>query len=72
MWGKERLELALGVQGGGGQHSGVDPHCDLMNNACRVRDAVGRLEDRRSGGHRRRQEVGHGCSRDQRTRRRVG
>lgn len=71
MWGKERLELALGVQSGGGQQSGVDAHCDLMHNACRVGDAVGGLKNG-AGGNRGSQEVGHGCSRDQRTRRRVG
>lgn len=70
MWGKEGLELALGVQGGGGQQPGVDAHCDLMHNACRVGDAVRGLEDG-AGGPRRGQEVGHRCSCDQRTRRRV-
>lgn len=46
MRGKEGLELALRVQGGRGQQSGVDAHCDLMNDACRVGDVVGGLEDR--------------------------
>ncbi len=42
-----------------------------MNDACRVGDAVGGLEDG-AGGYGGSQEVGHGCSSDQRTRRRVG
>lgn len=68
MRGKEGLELALGVQGGGGQQPGVDAHCDLMHDACRVGNAVGGLQDG-AGGYRGSQEVGHGCSRDQRARR---
>lgn len=68
---KQGLELALGVQSGGGQQPGVDAHCDLVHDTCRVGDAVGGLEDR-VGGSRRSQEVGHGCSRDQRTRRGIG
>lgn len=70
MLGEERLELALGVQGGGGQQSGVDAHSDLMHDACRVGDAVGGLHDG-AGGYRGRQQVGHGRSRDQRARRGV-
>lgn len=46
MRGKEGLELPLRVQGGRGQQPGVDAHCDLMYDACRVGDAVGRLKDR--------------------------
>lgn len=71
MRGKEGLELALGVQGGGGQQPGVDAHCDLMHDACWVGDAVGGLEDgaRTSRGS---QEVGHRCSCDQRTRWGIG
>lgn len=69
--GKEGLELALGVQGGGGQQPRVDAHCDLMHDACRVGDTVGGLEDR-AGGYRGSQEVGHGRSGDQRTRWGVG
>lgn len=64
MWGEEGLELALGVQGGGGQEPGVDPHRDLMHNASRVGDTVGGLKDG-TRGTRGGQEVGHGCSRDQ-------
>lgn len=71
MWGEEGLELALGVQGRGGQQAGVDAHCDLMHDACWVGDAVGGLEDR-ARGSRGGQEVGHGGSSNQRTRRRVG
>lgn len=71
MWGKEGLELALGVQGGGGQQTGVDAHCDLVHNACWVGDAVGGLEDG-AGGSRGSKEVGHGCSCDQRTSRGIG
>lgn len=71
MRGKEGLELALGVQGGGGQQSGVDAHRDLMHDACWVGDAVGGLEDG-AGGDRGGQEVGHGCGRDKRPRWRVG
>lgn len=69
--GKQGLELALGVQGWGGQQPRVDAHCDLMHDACRVGDAVGGLQDG-TGGYRGSQEVGHGCGRDQGTRRGVG
>lgn len=71
MWGKEGLELALGVQGGGGQQTGVDAHGDLVHNACWVGDAVGGLQDG-AGGSRGSKEVGHRCSRDQRTSRGIG
>lgn len=64
---KQGLELALGVQGGGGQQPGVDAHCHLMHDACWVGDAVGGLEDG-AGGPRGGQEVGHRRSCDQRTR----
>lgn len=70
--GKEGLELALGVQGGRGQKSGVDAHCDLMHDACWVGKVVGGLQHGRPGGNRGRQEVGHGRSRHQRPRGRVG
>lgn len=68
---KEGLELALGVQGGGGQQPGVDAHRHLVHDAGRVRDAVGGRQDG-AGGHRRGQQVGHGRRRDQGARRRVG
>lgn len=68
---KERLELALRVQGRRGQQSGVDAHRDLMYDARGVGDAVGGLEDG-AGGDGGGQEVGHGRSRDQGTRWRVG
>lgn len=71
MRGKEGLELALGVQGGGGQQPRVDAHCDLMHDACRVGDAVRGLEDG-AGGDGGGQQVGHGRSRDQGTRRGIG
>lgn len=65
MGGKKRLELALGVQRGGGQQPRIDAHCDLVHDACRVGDAVGGLEDR-TGSSWGSQEVGHRCSCDQR------
>lgn len=64
MRGEKGLELALRVQGGGGQQSRVDAHCDLMHNACRMGDAVGGLEDG-TGATRGGQDVGHWCSCDQ-------
>lgn len=67
MRGKQRLELALGVQSGRGQQPGVDAHCDLVHNASRVGDAVGGLQTG-PGGARRGQDVGHGRGRDQGTR----
>lgn len=70
MRGEQGLEWALGVQGGRGQQPGVDAHCDLVHDACWVRDAVGGLQDG-AGGPRRGQDVGHGCSRDQGPRRGV-
>lgn len=70
MRGEQGLELALGVYSRGRQQPGVDTHCHLMNNACWVGDAVGRLEDG-AGSSRGSQEVGHRGSWDQRTRRRV-
>lgn len=70
MWGEEGFELARGVQGGRGQQAGVDAHSHLMHNPCWVRDAVGRLEDG-AGGPGGGEEVGHGGSWDQRTRRGV-
>lgn len=71
MRGEKGLELPLGVQGGGGQQPGVDAHCDLMHDACRVGDAVGGLQDGPRGS-RGGQQVGHRCGGDQGTRRGVG
>lgn len=68
---KEGLELALGVQGGGGQQPGVDAHRHLVHEASRVGNAVGRRQDG-AGGHRRGQQVGHGSRGDQRPRGGVG
>lgn len=70
MRGEKRFELALWMQGRGGEQPGVDAHRHLVDNACRVGYAIGGLEDG-AGDPRGGQEVGHGGRCDQRTRRRV-